>query len=419
MIGLIDGNNFFVSCERVFRPDLEKRPVVVLSNNDGCVVARSNEVKALGIGMGVPFFQVKHLFERHGGVAFSANFNLYGEFSTRIVRILEEFLPKVEPYSIDESFLDFSGIHDPLSLSRHLRQKILQETGIPTSIGIAPTKTLSKVANQLSKETARHKGVFMINGASEIDEALRDFSINDVWGIGRRYAVKFHQLGIHTALDLKNVDPRWMRKHYTVIGERLVRELNGISCLSVEDIQDPKKSIQVSRSFSEPVKDKDEMRRIVATYACRVGEKMRRQKLKSQYIYVSIRTSPFQQNNFYSQGHLITLPYATNDDSKLIEAAAKALEVIYKPNKGYKKARVMAFDLVDENQVQLNMFTPESPHKLKDRRIAHVVDRINNRLGKGTLYRGACLQRLSWKDSKQLRSPSYTSRWDELPLVKA
>lgn len=421
MIGLLDANNFFVSCERVFRPDLLNKPVVVLSNNDGNVVARSNEVKAMGVPMGAPYFKIKKLLEAHHTAVFSSNFALYGDISSRMMILVESFVPKVEIYSIDEVFIDFAGIKDAPALAHRLRAHIWQALGIPTSVGIAKTKTLAKVANHLAKRRAEYQSVCQLANPAKVDEALRDLPIKEIWGIGYRIAEQLRAAGIETALQLKNVDPRWMRRNFTVVGERLVHELNGLSCLALEDVQAPKKSIQVSRSFGKPITAFEELRSTVATYAARLAQKLRENGLKTKSLLVEIRTNRFRPDQpQYSNSVVINLPCAVEDEVSLIKAATKGLENIFRLGFAYHKAGVMGLDLVlRDHNVQLDFFAELPTEDSRNVNLLGAIDTINDRFGRGTVYQAACGKRLKWRDQKKKISPAYTTSWISLPKVKA
>jgi DNA polymerase V len=419
MIGLLDANNFYASCERVFRPDLENRPLVVLSNNDGCIIARSAEVKALGIPMGAPYFKFKKILEDNNVGVFSSNYTLYGDMSGRMMILLHTLVPKVEVYSIDEAFLDFSGIDDTEPMAQIIRQKISKNLGIPTSLGISTTKTLAKVANWLAKKQSGYNGVCVLDKQQEIDKALQDMNARDIWGIGRRLSDHLAGAGIHTALQLKRTDPRWMRRTFTVVGERLVQELNGVSCLPWEDRQEPKQSTQVTRSFATPVTDFAELRSIMATYATRLGEKIRSQKLVTRSLIVSLSTNKHKINTpYYTNFATISLPCAVEDNFNLIKASATALKSIFKAGYAYSKAGVMAIDLHPRDQnTQQNLFTDLPTQNLKTSRLFSALDRINSRYGKGTLFSAACGNSLRWKDQKAFISPAYTTLWKDIPLV--
>jgi DNA polymerase V len=420
VIGLIDANNFYVSCERLFRPDLQAQPVVVLSNNDGCVISRSNEIKALGIPMAAPLFQVQELLDQHQASVFSSNFALYADLSARVMSILEEVAPRVEVYSIDEAFLDFSGIQDSSKTAQHIRDRIAACLGIPTCIGIAPTKTLAKVANHLAKKNPRYKGVCILEKASDIEAVLETFPIEDIWGIGRRIAARLKARGIKTAEELKQMDSRWVRQHFTVVGERLVYELNGISCLHLEAEIQSRHSIQVSRSFSTPLTQLAAIREAVASYATRLAGKLRQHHLKTTTLVVSVCTNRFQvRNRHYYNSILINLPTALNDDSRLITASIQGLEAIFKPGFAYHKAGIVALELIPLTAIQLTLFDPKGEGSAKAQQISRALDKINQRYGRGTVHMAACGPRLSWRDKKSRKSPSYTTSWRQLPKVFA
>jgi len=421
MIGLLDVNNFFASCERVFRPDLLLRPIAVLSNNDGCIIARSNEVKALGIPMGAPYYQVKKILDAHHVAVFSSNFCLYGDMSCRMMNLLHSLVPKMEVYSIDEAFIDFSGVRDVEALSHHIRNQIWQILGIPTSLGVGETKTLAKVANHLAKKEKTYQSICILDQELCVNNALKTFKVGDIWGIGRRLSSRLQDFDIYTGLQLKTVDPRWMRRHFTVVGERLIHELNGLSCLEIEDIQDPKKSIQVSRSFAKPITTFEELRACVATYATRLAQKLRINGLKTRSVLVEIRTNHFRpQQPQYRNNTILILPCPVEDDLNLIKATTKGLERIFKAGFSYHKAGVMAFDLLPkDHQIQLDLFTTLPMEDPKSTKLTQTLDLVNQRFGRGTILSAACGRRLSWKDQKRNVSPAYTTCWQDLPMALA
>jgi len=421
MIGLLDANNFFASCERVFRPDLLLHPIAVLSNNDGCIIARSNEVKALGIPMGAPYYQVKKILDAHHVAVFSSNFCLYGDMSCRIMNLLHALVPKMEVYSIDEAFIDFSGVADVEAFSHHIRNQIWRVLGIPTSLGVGKTKTLAKVANHLAKKEKTYQSICILDQESSVNNALKGLKVADIWGIGRRLSAHLQDFNIYTGLQLKAVDPRWMRRHFTVVGERLIHELNGLSCLEIEDIQEPKKSIQVSRSFAKPITNFEELRASVATYATRLAQKLRTNGLKTRSILVEIRTNHFRsQQPQYRNSASIILPCPVEDDLSLIKATTKGLERIFKADIAYHKAGVMAFDLVPkDHQVQLDLFTVLPMEDPKSTRLTQTLDLVNQRFGHGTILSAACGRRLGLKDQKRNVSPAYTTCWQDLPRALA
>ncbi len=420
MYGLLDCNNFFVSCQRVFRPELARRPVVVLSNNDGCVIARSNEVKALGIAMGAPYFQIRPLIHRHQIEVFSSNFTLYGDMSHRVMQVLEELCPHVEIYSIDEAFLDLKGMTDLQGFPSEIRQKVRQWTGIPNSIGVAPTKTLAKLANFWAKKNSSYQGVCVLDTPDKIAAVLEKVKVEDIWGIGYRLSQKLYSAGVYTGADLIQVDRAWMRRHFTIVGERTLLELRGISCLPLEEVSAIKKSIQVSRSFSQQIGDYEELREAVASYVTRAAEKLRSSGQKARCLMVYIRTNKFRpQDPQYAQSGIIELPEATDDDRLLIKAATSVLRRIYRSQHRYHKAGVTLIDLCPRQHVQKNLFvhTPLVQEEEKQTALWQAVDHINHRYGKGTVLLGSCGVSLGWRDRKDKTSKSYTTHWDQLVTV--
>ena len=394
--------------------------MAVLSNNDGCIIARSNEVKVLDVPMGAPYFQVKSLLEQHNTTVFSSNFALYGDLSARVMAVVEAIAPKVEVYSVDEVFIDFSGVGDIQALGRHIRHTVFKEVGIPTSVGIAATKTLAKVANRLAKKNPVYNHVCLLEAPHAIDQALMNLDISDLWGIGHQLSKRLRGQGIYKADQLRNIDPKWMRQFYTVTGERLVRELNGTPCIYLEETQKPRQSIQVSRSFSKGVTNFEELRSIVATYATRLGQKLRVHNLKTRHLLVYVRTNLFQKNvPQYSNSFVVFLPCAVEDDSSLIKAAASGLERIFRKGYAYSKAGVMGLDLIPRTRTQLDLFL-EPPVECKEKaNLNKAVDQLNKRYGRSTVFMAACGKRLTWKDQKLRKSPAYTTSWQELPRARA
>lgn len=421
MIALLDANNFFVSCERVFRPDLMNKPVAVLSNNDGCVISRSNEVKALGIPMGAPYFKYKEILTDHNVAIFSSHFTLYGDMSGRMMNLIDSFVPRMEVYSIDEAFIDLSGVKDIETLCNRIKNTLWRSLGIPTSIGIANTKTLAKVANHYAKRVPAFKSICFLKESHRIEEALKRLNVGDVWGIGRQITKKLEGQGILTAYDLKNVDPRCMRQSFSVVGERIVRELNGIPCLELEDMEEPKKSTQVTRSFSKSITDLDELKQALATYATRLGQKLREQGLMTKNIMVFIRTSKFKAHEpQYANSFTISLPSSVQDDISLIRAAMQALGQIYKKGFAYSKAGIMALDLMPKGRkVQLDLFSRNVEEPFQSEKLWEAVDLVNKQYGRGTLFSAACGRSLSWKDQKSHLSQPYTTSWGHLPVAFA
>ena len=420
MIGLIDCNNFYVSCERIFRPDLQNKPVIVLSNNDGCAISRSNEVKALGVSMGAPLFQIQRLLEAHQTAIFSSNFALYGDISSRVMQLVESLAPKIEVYSIDEAFIDFSGLADISKTALHIRQQIATCIGIPTCIGVAPTKTLAKVANHIAKKNPTRHGICVLKDEAEIDAALQGLEVNDLWGIGKQIASRLNRIGIRTAYQLKKTDPRWMRQNFTVVGERIIHELNGISCLELESEAQARKSIQVSRSFAKKLKDFDPIREAIASYASRLAEKLRHHELKTDTVMVSLCTNRFQEENRkYYNSTVIKLPKAVNDNYSIIKASIQGLEAIYKQGYDYQKAGITALDLIPITQTQQTLFDQPSAEDHKPDNLSMALDHLNKRFGQGTVHMASCSPKMEWQDKKERKSPSYTTSWQELPIILA
>jgi DNA polymerase V len=409
-IGLCDGNNFYVSCERVFNPKLEGQPVIVLSNNDGCCVARSNEAKALGIKMGTPVFQIQTLIDQHQIQVFSSNYALYGDLSNRVMQTLHNFTPEVEVYSIDEAFLGFSGAVSETALST-IRATVKRWTGIPVSIGLATTKTLAKIANRLAKQ---RDGVYILDRPELV---LAELPVSDVWGIGRQSTKKLKAHGINTALDLQQADLRWIRQQMSIVGVRTVQELRGIPCLSLELVPPPRKTCCVSRSFGRPVTELQELREAIAAHTARAAYKLRRDDLTASLLTVFIATNRFRQDEpYYRNAATVGLPCPTNDAIALAKAALRALEPLYQEGYRYQKAGVWLSELSPANQVQRDLFiNPQDQEKA--RKLMTVMDALNQQFGAGTLRCAAEGMQRSWQTRAQRRSPRYTTRWDELLRV--
>ena len=418
IFALVDCNNFYVSCERIFEPSLEGRPVVVLSNNDGCVVSRSNEAKKLGIGMGVAFFQVKDLAEKHGVVALSSNYTLYADMSRRVMETLCNFTPEIEIYSIDEAFLNLSGFGENLTdYGRKIRQTVKQWTGMPVSIGIAETKTLAKIANRFAKHSPEADGVFELMEQSRIDEALAQTGVEHIWGIGIKTCIKLKRAGIKTALALHGVDIEWMRRRFGVTGVRTVYELRGMSCYELEDQPPAKKGITVSRMFGRKVETVEELKEAIASYASRAGEKLRDEGMAAGAMTVYVMTSRFvnpRKRYFNSRG--VYFPVATNYTPELIEYATGAIERLYKKGFLYAKAGLILGDLVPEGRVQGNLF--DQADRRKSRRLMQAIDAVNLKLPDSPLIWAAEGIDQPWQAKFAKRSKRYTTQWDELAEVE-
>ena len=418
VFALVDCNNFYASCERLFRPELEGKPVVVLSNNDGCIIARSNEAKALGIPMGAPYFKNRKFIERHNVEVFSSNYALYGDLSHRVMSILQQMEPEVEIYSIDEAFVRLPKRADS-NLTGHaldLRKTIKKHVGIPVSIGIAPTKTLAKIANRIAKKDPRHHGVLNLTDHKSLDTILAGTQVEDIWGIGRRNSEKLHKQGIVTALDLKNSNDEWIRKHLTVVGLRTVMELRGTPCIPIDHEPTTRKSVVCSRSFRKPVFSLNDLGEAVSSYVSTAAEKLRQEGLVAGNLHVFVRTSPHRTNLPQHSGALmIRLQQPTSSTPALIKTALQGLKKIYKKDFAYQKAGVMLTELTTAGMVQQNLFQPLS----KDNdAVMNVLDRINTRWGKNTLQYASSGVSKPWHMCQDHKSPAYTTNWNELPLVK-
>ncbi|AEI51617.1 Y-family DNA polymerase [Runella slithyformis] len=418
MYALIDCNNFYASCERVFRPDLEKKPVVILSNNDGCIISRSDEAKALGIGMGVPLFQIQSLVKRHDITVFSSNYALYGDFSNRVMQSLFQLVPQLEVYSIDEAFLDLRQMpyHDLYALGQDIRHKIRQWTGIPVSLGIAPTKTLAKAANRYVKAHVKEEGVFVIEDNFTADIVLAATPIEEVWGVGRRYGRFLVSHEIRTAFDLVQMPDAWIQQHLKIVGRRMVRELRGEVCYSLDLEPHPKKGICVSRSFQNTVIDVLSIQEAVATFAARCGEKLRRQKSRANILHLFLFTNPHHENDpQYFGSKVLQFPTATNSSFDLVAMAHRALDLVFKAGYRYKKVGVMVSGIVPENTIQTALFDVHEPKRLKDHRIFQTVDALNRTLGRDKIRIAA--QGNGPSTHQAFRSPCYTTRWEDMLVI--
>ena len=420
-IALIDVNNFYVSCERVFNPKLVGKPVVVLSNNDGCAVARSNEVKALGVGMGAPWFKFKDLAKQHGIIALSSNYALYADMSNRVMSILRQYSPDQEVYSIDESFLDLTGFQsrDLIKYGQHMRKRIFKWTGLPVCVGIGSTKTLSKLANHCAKKRPVFNSVCNFNTMSpkELDDLLGQVDVGEIWGVGRKLAPKLQSLGFHTVLDLKLANPERLRQQFSVVMEKTIRELNGTVCIELEEISPPKKQIISSRSFGFPVRDSNSLAESITRYMSRAAEKLRRQQSFAGSVYVYIRTSPFKPDDpFYSNGMTIPLSSPTDDTRQLVNVVLWGLKQIYKPNYNYAKAGVMLSEIVTIKGVQTDLFS-QSQASPKSSALMTAMDGINRKMGKESIKLASEGFTKPWKMKQENKSPSYTTLWEDIPSI--
>ncbi len=419
VFALVDCNNVYASCERVFNPKLEGKPVVVLSNNDGCVVARSNESKALGIGMGVPEFQIRPLLRARQVQVFSSNYALYGDMSQRVMETLEQFSPAVEVYSIDEAFLSLVGFESRnlIEYGRTMRTTVKRWTGIPVSVGIAETKTLAKIANRVAKRNSDTNGVFDLTSCTDRERLLARMNVEDVWGIGPNHARLLKQHGITTALQLLQADDQWIRKHMGIVGVRLILELRGQSCLPLEQCPPPKQGITCSRAFGKPVSTLTEMEEAVSAYTSRAAEKLRGEGLAATVLTVFLMTNEFKEGPQYSNALTVPLIGATDSTHDLINAAVRGIRQIYREGYQYKKAGVMLTGLVLLSQIQTDLFDQQDRGRSK--RLMSALDAINDRWGDGTLRYAASGMTRAWRTQFHRRSPAYTTHWPDLPLVQA
>lgn len=418
MIGLCDCNNFFASCERVFRPDLNGRPVVVLSNNDGCIVARSNEAKALGIKMGTPLFQARDVIEKNNVAVFSSNYQLYGDMSNRVMSVLRSAVPQIEVYSIDEAFLDVREI--PLEklqqTARDLSARVWREVGIPVSIGIAPTKTLAKIASKLCKKYPALKGGCLMYKKADVEKVLGRFPVEDVWGIGRRSVKKLAAMGVRTALDFYNLTPAAVYNKFTVTGLRTWKELHGEPCINFEDTQADRQTVCVSRSFAKEMRELDELDAAVATFTAKVAEKLRRDNLCASQMSVFILTNRFREDEPQNyQIHTTLFDVATDDTLEMSQAASEALKKIFRKGYGYKKAGVMVTEIVPSGHVQGSLL--DTVDRTKRGALMDIIDSINKTAG-GNTVRLASQGTIDQFSTRTMTSRRFTTSWDEIMEVK-
>lgn len=415
MFALIDCNNFFVSCERVFRPDLEHKPVIVLSNNDGCAIARSNEAKLLGIPMGAPLFEIRHLVKAYNVETLSCNFELYSDMSLRVMNVLQQNCEKVEIYSVDEAFLEIDDSIDWKQEGERLRSLIFQHTGIPTSVGFGPTKTLAKLANTKAKSL----GVpCYLDNTPDYHNTLKAIQISKIWGIGTNLNKSLKQQGIYSAYDLMMANPTWARRNYSIVIERIVRELGGFSCIPLTLIQEPKKSLQITRSFSAPVKDKNILKQAIARYGFRLSTKLRESSQKTTTLFVYGRNSPFRGEAPIFHKRTIVLNEPTNDTATILMQAQQALESFFNEGVAYYKIGIMALDLHNATApIAKTLFEPQKSLKKVD--VDKVMDTLNKRFGLGTVRPLSCGESIEWMNKRDHRTPAYTTNWETLVQVKA
>jgi DNA polymerase V len=408
VFALIDCNSFYVSCERLFNPSFRNRPVIVLSNNDGCAVSLSKEAKALGIKVGDPLFEIAHLVKKHNIKTCSSNYTLYGDMSRRVMETLSTFSPEIEIYSIDESFLLFNGLNvDYDKYGRLIKKRVEQHTGIPVSVGIAATKTLAKLANRLAKKYAHYNGVLDLFGEKDLDRYLPLVKVEDVWGIGRRYSKKLCRHGIETALQLRYLADDWARKYLGgIVGLRLVEELRGHSCLSLDQVPPKKQEIMCGRTFSKPVETIGELEEAVSTYITRAAEKIRNQKTNASLVHVFILTNYHKKNEpQYGNSAVYRLPVQSSFTPEIIRCAIKLLRIIFKPGYRYKKAGVMLSGLVPERECQLSLFVPKP--SLKRLQLMKAVDKINGRWRRNMMHVAASGIQPRWIMKREMLSNRY------------
>lgn len=420
MFALCDVNSFYASCETVFRPDLRGRPVVVLSNNDGCVIARSAEAKPL-VKMGEPYFKQKEQFRRHGVICFSSNYELYADMSERVMTTIEELAPRCERYSIDEIFCDLSGVRncrDLTEFGREIRATVLQQTHLTVGVGIAQTKTLAKLANHAAKKWQRQTGgVVDLSNSSRQRKLMAIVPAEEVWGIGRRLAKRLEAMGITTALQLAETDTRFIRKHFNVVLERTVRELRGEPCLDLEEFAPVKQEIVCSRSFGGYISDYDEVRQAICSYAARAAEKLRGEHQHCRFVSAFVKTSPFASEPYYGNSASLKLLTPTRDSRDIIAAATRCLEAVWREGHRYQKAGVMLGDFYSQGVAQLNLFDDNAPRE-NSQRLMEVLDSLNGKEGRGTLYFAGQGIQQPWQMKRQMLSPRYTTRYTDLLTVR-
>ena len=414
MIALADCNNFYASCERVFNPKLNDVPVIVLSNNDGCIIARSNEAKMIGIGMGVPFFKVKDIIDQHNVQVFSTNFSLYGDLSRRVMKTISTEVNIMEEYSIDEAFLDFSDFYD-IERAMHLKKKVFKWTGIPISIGIAKNKVLAKIANDVAKKQV-DSGVFLLEGKSNVDRILSHFPIGDVWGIGRRYTSFLFKFGIRTALDFKNTNDYWVKRNLSIHAYRVQQELKGDICYPLDTNIHRKKSIRKSGTFADTVNDIPSLERIISSYAHTCAVKLRKSNLCCNRISVFLSNNMFSCEKKVSLFRTFYLDVPTNDSIEIIRFSIKGLHQIYSPNIKYKKAGIIVSNCISDEIIQLSCF--DSVNRLRNNKVNYVLDYINHKV-KPNLVRFAIQgDNNQFSSEKIKKSPNYTTNLKEILKVR-
>ena len=416
-IALIDCNSFYVSCERLFKPSLIKKPVIVLSNNDGCIISRSSEAKALGIKMGEPYFKAKKIIAKNNVYVFSSNYSLYGDISRRVMKTLKYFAPEMEIYSIDEAFLNLTIVPDEeiLQFGKKIRETILQWVGIPTSIGIATTKTLSKIANHIAKK--EKSGIVNLINKKNIDHILKKIEIRDVWGVGRQLSKFYINNGIFNANQLKNVSNNWIKKNSNVLSSRTAMELRGASCIALEIAQSKRKSCCVSRSFGKKVERLQELKESITNHCLNAAEKIRSESLLTKSITIFIRTSPFQKMEIhYSNSKTIDFPIATDNSIEIVKSAIFGLKSIFKKGYKYQKSGIILSGLCESKSYNDNLFSSTKDKRTKN--LMRSIDYTNFRYGRSTLSLAVALSNKKWKTKRQHSSKIDTANFDCLPIVK-
>lgn len=419
MIGLIDCNNFYASCERVFNPKLEGKPIGILSNNDGCVIARSNELKPL-VPMGMPAYKIEPKIRKKIKLL-SSNYELYGDMSQRVFDTVRHYTADIEPYSIDEAFIHLNGFNNVLTHCQNLKKIVKRDTGIPVSIGIAPTRTLAKLANHIAKKQPIHQGVYCLPTNQEaIKTILKQFSIEDIWGVGWRIAQRLKVLDIHTAWDLHQANLKQIRQLFSVVLERTVLELRGINCIELDDLSTPKKNIMTSRSFGHLTSDLFDIQEAIRVHASRGAEKLRNQKSVASAVLVFLKTNRFRPELPQYNPSIVVPLLSTTDDSRLIiHAAQKGLQSIYKKGFLFMKSGVMLLDLkAKDDYCQSDLFIPDISETQKSEQLMKTMDYINQKMGKNTIHLGGIRQTAAWQIKRDLLSQRYTTRWEELPFAK-
>jgi len=417
IFALVDCNNFYTSCEAIFNPSLKGKPVIVLSNNDGCVIARSEEAKMAGIKMGIPVFEISDLIKKHNVHVFSTNYALYGDISQRVMTTLASLSPEIEIYSIDEAFLDLSGI--PLeklsSTAKKIKEKVFRWTGIPVSVGVAPTKTLAKVANHIAKSDDCYQGVLDLVNHPSKNELLSQFPVGEIWGVGEKYEDFFKRSNIFTALDLKNADENRIREHLGVVGQRLTLELKDTVCYPLNQNPDTKKEITTSRSFGHPLESYEELEQATTSYVSKVAVKLRKQKSLAQSLLIFIMTNKYARGPKYVNYKIVRLPVASNQTQELIHYALIALKQLYKKGYHYKKAGVVVSEIIPEGGLQSGLW--DDKKRGKNRKLMNVIDQINSSAGAGLLKFAVEGSDENWKMRQEKLSPHYTTKWSDILVV--